>query len=64
MRRRLWFSSFAVAVITVLIVGVPAPLVTPPPGAGTLAVIAALMVAAAALAAWLTAVLRAGWPGR
>ncbi len=57
MRRRLWFSSFAVAVVAVLIVGVPALVVSAGRGAAALAVIAALMVVAAALAAWLTAVL-------
>ena len=57
MRRRLWFSSFAVAVVAVLVVGVPALVVSAGRGAAALAVIAALMVVAAALAAWLTAVL-------
>src|SRR3984893_487721 len=65
MRRRLWFTSFAVTVIAVLIVGVPALVV----GAGrqvtALVVIAVAIVAAAALAGWLTAVLagRLGRPG-
>ena len=57
MRRRLWFSSFAVAVVAVLIVGVPALVVGAGRGAAALAVITALMVAAAALAGWLTAML-------
>ncbi|MGH3185483.1 MAG: hypothetical protein ACRDOE_26755, partial [Streptosporangiaceae bacterium] len=57
MRRRLWFSSFAVAVIAVLVVGGPALVVGTGHGAATLAVIAALMIAAIALAGWLTAVL-------
>ena len=57
MRRRLWFSSFAVAVVAVLIVGVPALVVGAGRGAAALAMITALMVVAAALAGWLTAVL-------
>src|SRR5208282_690371 len=57
MRRSLWFSSFAVAVVAVLIVGVPALVVGAGRGAAALAMITALMVAAAALACWLTAVL-------
>src|SRR5271165_6277169 len=60
MRRRLWFSSLAVAVIAVLIVGVPALVVAAGRGAGTQAVVtvlAVLMVAAVALAGSLTAVL-------
>src|SRR5271167_3108893 len=56
MRRRLWFSSFAVAVVAVLIVGVPALVVGAGRGAAALAMITALMVAAVALAAWLAAV--------
>ena len=51
MRRRLWFSSFAVAFVAILIVGVPALVVGPGRGAAAVAVIVALMVAAAALAA-------------
>jgi signal transduction histidine kinase len=57
MRRRLWFSSFAVAVIAVLVVGVPALVVGAGRGAAALAVTAALMIAAVVLAGWLTAVL-------
>jgi signal transduction histidine kinase len=57
MRRRLWFSSFAVTVIAVLIVGVPALVVGASRGAAALAVMAVLMVVAVALAGWLTAVL-------
>ena len=64
MRRRLWFSSFAVAVIAVLIVGVPALVVGAGRGAAAVAAVAVLMVAAAALAGWLTACSRPGWPGR
>src|SRR5208337_4303713 len=57
MRRSLWFSSFAVAVVAVLIVGVPALVVGAGRGAAAVAVIAALMAVAVALACWLTAVL-------
>ncbi len=59
MRKRLWFSSFAVALIAVLIVGVPALVVSAGRGATALGVIIALMVVAGALAGWLTAVLAA-----
>jgi signal transduction histidine kinase len=55
MRRRLWFSSFAVAIVAVLIVGVPALEVGADRGARGL--IAVLMVAATVVAGWLTAVL-------
>ena len=57
MRRRLWWSSFAVAFAAVLVVGVPALVIGAGRGAAALAVIAALMGAAVVLAAWLTAVL-------
>src|SRR6516225_9614935 len=57
MRRRLWFWSFAVAMLAVLIVGVPALIVAARPAAAALGVIAAAMAVAAALAGWLTAVL-------
>ena len=57
MRKRLWLSSFAVALIAVLIVGVPALVVGVGRGAAALAVIVAAMVVAAALAGWLTALL-------
>ena len=57
MRKRLWFSSFAVALVAVLAVGVPALVIEAGHGAGELGVIAAVMAGAAALAGWLTAVL-------
>src|SRR6516225_3985637 len=57
MRRRLWFSSFAVAVLAVLIVGVPALVISAGHGGAAPGVIAAAMAVAAALAGWLTAVL-------
>jgi signal transduction histidine kinase len=54
MRKKLWLSSFAVAAVAVLIVGVPALVL----GSGRAVIlIAGLMVVAAGLAAWLTAVL-------
>jgi signal transduction histidine kinase len=56
MRKRLWFSSFAVAIVAVLVVGVPALLIGAGRGAAALGVIAAVMAVAAALAGWLTAV--------
>ncbi len=57
MRKRLWYSGFAVAVLAVLVVGVPALVMGAGHGAVALAVIAALMAVAVALAGWLTAVL-------
>ena len=63
MRKRLWFSSFAVAVIAVLVVGVPALVIAARRGAAAVGVTVAAMAAAAALAGWLTAVL-AGRLGR
>src|SRR5256885_235354 len=57
MRRRLWFSTFAVALVAVLIVGVPALLIGAGRGAAALGVIAAVIAVAAALAGWLRAVL-------
>src|SRR5580704_5605501 len=57
MRKRLWFSSFAVALVAVLAVGVPALVIDAGHGAAELGVIAAVMAVAAALAGWLTAVL-------
>src|SRR2546430_13642691 len=63
MRKRLWFSSFGVAVIAILIVGVPALVIASRRGAAAVGVTVAAMAAAAALAGWLTAVL-AGRLGR
>ena len=66
MRRRLWFFSFAVTVLAVLIVGVPALVIAARRGgAGDtgVTVTAVAMVVAAALGGWLTAVL-AGRLGR
>ena len=57
MRKRLWFSSFAVALVAVLVVGVPALLIGAGRGAAALGVVAIVMAVAAALAGWLTAVL-------
>src|SRR5258705_2326378 len=57
MRKRLWFSSFAVALVAVLVVGVPALVIEAGRGASELGAIAAVMAVAAALAGWLTAVL-------
>jgi len=59
MRRRLWFSIFAVAAAAVLVLGVPALVIAAGRGAGPVAVIAVLMAVAAAVAAWLAAVLAA-----
>jgi signal transduction histidine kinase len=57
MRRRLWFSIFAVAAAAVVVLGVPGLVIAAGRGAAWVAIIAVLMVAAAALAAWLAAVL-------
>ena len=57
MRKRLWFSSFAVALVAVLVVGVPALVIDASHGAAALGVVAVAMAVAAALAGWLTAVL-------
>jgi signal transduction histidine kinase len=57
MRKKLWLSSLAVATVAVLIGGVPALVIGAGRGPAALAVISGLMVVAAALAAWLTAVL-------
>jgi signal transduction histidine kinase len=59
MRRRLWYSSVAVAIAAVLVVGVPALVIVAPRGAAAVAGLAALMVAVAALAAWVAALLAA-----
>src|SRR5437588_636781 len=57
MRKRLRFSSFAVALVAVLVVGVPALVIDAGRGAAALGVVAVVMAVAAALAGWLTAVL-------
>jgi len=57
-------SSLAVATVGVLIVGVPALVIGAGRGPAALAVVGALMVVAAALAAWLTAFSHVAWPGR
>src|SRR5690242_10250623 len=57
MRRRLWFWSLAVAVLAVLIVGVPALVIAVGRGSAAAWVIAAVMAVAVALAGGLTAVL-------
>ena len=56
MRGKLWLSSFVVAAVAILVVGVPALVIAAGRGAVAVAVIAAVMVVAAALAAWLAAV--------
>src|SRR5690349_3230377 len=63
MRKRLWFFSFGVTLLAVLVVGVPALVIAARRGGAAVAVIAGAMVAAAALGGWLTAVL-AGRLGR
>src|SRR5580658_8523813 len=57
MRRRLWFSTFAAAAAAVLVLGVPALVIAAGRGAAAAAIVAVCLVAAVALAAWLTAVL-------
>ena len=57
MRRRLWLWCFGVAVVAVLIVGVPALVVAAGRGGAAPGVIAAAMAVAVGLAGWLTAVL-------
>jgi signal transduction histidine kinase len=57
MRKKLWLSSFAVAVAVVLIVGVPALVLASGRSPAAALLIGGLMIAAAALAGWLTAVL-------
>ena len=59
MRRRLWFSAFAVATVAILVVGVPALVIVAGRSASATALVAGLMAGAVALAAWLTAVLAA-----
>jgi signal transduction histidine kinase len=56
-RRKLWFASFAVAAVAVLVVGVPALVIGAGRGTAALTVLAAFIVVAVALAAWLAAVL-------
>jgi len=56
-RAKLWFSGLAVVVLAVLIVGVPALVIGAGGGPAALAVIAGRMLAAGALAGWLTVVL-------
>jgi signal transduction histidine kinase len=63
MRKRLWFWSFGVAVVAVLVVGVPALVIAAGRSAAAAGLTAGLMAAAVALAAWLAAVL-AGRLGR
>jgi signal transduction histidine kinase len=58
MRRRLWFSSLAVAAAAILVLGIPALVIAAGRGAAA-AIVAVCLVAAAALAAWLAAVLAA-----
>ena len=57
MRKKLWFSSFAAAVVAVLIAGVPALLAGAGRGASVVAVTGVSMAVAVALAGWLTVVL-------
>ena len=57
MRKKLWLSSLAVTGVAVLIVGVPALVIASGRGAAAVGVIGGLMVVAAGLAGWLTAVL-------
>jgi len=59
MRRRLWYSSAAVAAAAVLVVGIPALVIAAPRGAGALTLLAIAIIAAMALAGWLTALLAA-----
>ena len=57
MRRRLWFSVFAAAVVAAAVVGVPALVIAAGRSAAAVAVVAGLMAGTVALAAWLAAVL-------
>ena len=59
MRRRLRLSTFAAAAAAVLVIGVPALVIAAGRGAAAATIVAACMVAAVALAAWLAAVLAA-----
>ena len=59
MRRRLWLSTFAAAVAAVLVLGGPALVIAAGRSAAAAAGVAGLVVVAAALAAWLAAVLAA-----
>ncbi len=59
MRRRLWFSTFVAAAAAILVLGVPALVIAAGRGAAAATIVAACMVGAAALAAWLAAVLAA-----
>jgi signal transduction histidine kinase len=63
MRKRLWFWTAAVAVIAVLVVGVPALVIATGRSGAAVGVTVAALVAATALAGWLTAVV-AGRLGR
>src|ERR1700756_722939 len=63
MRKRLWFWSFGVAVVAVLVAGVAALVIAAGRSAAAPGLTAGLMAAAVALAAWLAAVL-AGRLGR
>jgi nitrogen fixation/metabolism regulation signal transduction histidine kinase len=57
MRKRLWFSIFAVAVVAVLVPGVPALVASARHDALPLAATVALIAGTVALAAWLASVL-------
>jgi signal transduction histidine kinase len=59
MRRRLWFSTFAVAVAAVLVLGVPALIIAAGRGTAAATIVAVCMVGAVVVAAWLAAVLAA-----
>jgi signal transduction histidine kinase len=59
MRRRLWFSTFAAAAAAILVLSVPALVIAAGRGAAAATIVAACLVGAAALAAWLAAVLAA-----
>jgi signal transduction histidine kinase len=57
MRRRLWFWTFAAAAAAVLVLGVPALVIAAGRSTAAATVVAVCLVAALALAAWLTVVL-------